>query len=387
MINVDRFRNKKVTVIGLARSGLACANLLYDLGADVIVSDNQDTCATRLASAKLKSKNIRVELGRHTPGAIKGQDLIVVSPGVTNASPVVAWAQEFNIPLISEIEVAWSLCPACIIAVTGSSGKTTVATLIGRTLEASGRRAFVCGNIGNPFCAEVASMSAEDFVSLEVSSFQLERIKDFKPRIAVMLNFSRNHLDRHKDMEEYLTAKKRIFMNQDKTDFLVLNGQEPLLKNLIPEAKAKVIYFYESEKLNPNQSAVLAVASILGLDSKLCLKALAEFKGLEHRMEYVAEIDGIKFINDSKATTLESTAWALKNISSPVILIAGGKDKGVDYGGIIQVGREKIREVILIGQAREKIEAALKNSLSVDGAATLEEAVRKAFSKAKPGDS
>ncbi|MBM3246276.1 MAG: UDP-N-acetylmuramoyl-L-alanine--D-glutamate ligase, partial [Candidatus Omnitrophica bacterium] len=219
MINTDYFRNKKITIVGLARSGLACANLLSDLGSQVSITDNNDTEATRANLEKLKSKKIKSELGRHTPEFVKGQDLLVVSPGVPDTALAVKWAEEFKVPAVSEIEIAAFLCPATIIAVTGTNGKTTVTTLIGRVLEKKGERAIVCGNIGNPFSGEVSKLREKDFVCLEVSSFQLEKIRGFKPKISVILNFSRNHLDRYKDMREYLEAKKRIFMNQDKEDY------------------------------------------------------------------------------------------------------------------------------------------------------------------------
>lgn len=387
MINTDYFKNKKVLIVGFARSGLSLANLLYDLEAEVSISDNRDCDSTRSNILKLKSNKIAIELGKHSPEFVKNKDLLIISPGVTNSASPVVLAEQFNIPVISEVELAWMLCPATVIAVTGSSGKTTVTTLIGKILEAAGKRAFVCGNIGNPFSGEVSKMGPEDFVSLEISSFQLERIRNFKPKISLILNFSKNHLDRHKDIQEYLDAKRRVFMNQDAGDFLVINERDPVLKNLAGEAKAKVLYFLESDELNPNQAAVLAVGALLGIDKNICLKVFQEFRGLEHRLEYVAEINNIKFINDSKATLVESTIWAIKNISTPVILIAGGKDKGVDYKGILGVSGKKVKEVILIGEAREKIRKELSGSLPVDEALTLEEAVNKAYSKARAGDS
>lgn len=386
MRNADYFRNKKVTVVGLARSGLACANLLSDLGAEVNVTDNQDNDLTRLNALKLKSKNIKIELGRHTQEFIKDRDFIVVSPGVSNTSLPIVWAQTFDIPIISEIEVAGILCPATIIAVTGSNGKTTVTTLIGKILEEKGERAFVCGNIGNPFCGELDKMGHGDFVSLEVSSFQLERIQTFKPKVAVILNFSRNHLDRYRNLQEYLDAKKRIFMNQDKSDYLVLNNQDAVVRDLGKETNANLIYFSQTQELNPNFAAVLAVGSILGIDRDLALSVFSRFKGIEHRLEFVTEINNIKFINDSKATTVEATIWALRNIACPIILIAGGRDKGNDYSAILNQAKESVKEVILIGEAKEKIKYAFRSYLSVDEAQTLEEAVDIAFRKAKPGD-
>ncbi len=386
MRNTDYFRNKKVTIVGLARSGLACANLLFELGADVKITDNQNTEPVKLNAQKLKSKDIGIELGGHTLEFIKGRDLVVISPGVPNSALPISWAKQYGIPLISEIEVAWILCPAEIIAVTGSNGKTTVTTLIGKIIETSGRKAFVCGNIGNPFCGELTRIWPSDYVVLEVSSFQLETISGFKPKISIILNFSRNHLDRYKDMMEYLGAKKNIFINQDSSDFLILNQNEPVLKELAKETKAQLVYFSESLEFNPNQSAVMAVGHILGIDKKKTLKVFSEFQGIEHRLEQVAVISGIKFINDSKATTVDSCVWALKNIPNPIILIAGGKDKGVDYNLILDYSSGKVKEAVLIGQAREKIGNVFKGKIPFEEAVSLEEAVKKAFSKAQPGD-
>ena len=382
MRNIEYFRNKRVTIVGLARSGLACARLLAALGARVRITDNQDTAAIRLRAAELQGSDAEIELGRHTPEFVRGSDLVVVSPGVTAASTPVALADSLGIPVISEMEVGWILCPATIVAVTGSTGKTTVTTLIGSVIQASGRKAFVCGNIGTPLCSQVQSMGPQDLVSLEVSSFQLERIKSFKPRLAVILNINRNHLDRHRDMQEYLDAKKRIFRNQDDKDFLVLNRDCPALLPLAKETRSMVVYFNQTKDLNPNQAAVVAVGAVLGIDKKTCLDVFAAFKGLEHRLEHVTSIRDVTFINDSKATLAESTVWALENIRSPIILIAGGTDKGVDYRGIIPAAQHKVKHVILIGQAKEKIAAALAGVLPLSEAADMDEAVRRAFAAA-----
>lgn len=387
MRNRQHYKDKKVLVVGFARTGLACANLLWELGSRCSVTDNQDNDATRSNLRRLKSKKIMVELGRHSQGFVTGSDLLIISPGVPNDALPIAWAERFKIPIISEIEFAWDLCPAEVIAVTGSNGKTTVTTLIGKILKAdAGKKVYVCGNIGNPFSGEVQKMRKGDYACLEVSSFQLERTVHFKPKIAALLNFTANHLDRYRNMQEYLAAKKRIFMNQDKKDYLVLNRKDPALMGLAKEAKAKVVYFNEEEGLNPNQSAVLTIGSILGINKKLILNVFKEFKGIQHRLEHVAEINRISFINDSKATTVDSTVWALRNIDQPIFLIAGGKDKGVDYRGILDSARGRVKEVILIGEARVKIAAALRGSLALDDAITLEEAVSKAYSKARPGD-
>lgn len=404
MRNTDFFKGKNILIVGLGRSGLACANLLFDLGADVNVTDSQDSEAARLNALKLKSNRIKVELGRHSEGFVNNKDLLVVSPGVPDCALPVQWAKEYKIPVIGEIEVAWILCPATVIAVTGSNGKTTVTTLIGKMLEAhlvrddadakahrtsnraQGKNVFVCGNIGLPFASEVQKMREGDFVSLEVSSFQLETIQRFKPTISVILNISQNHLDRYKNMQKYIAAKKLIFLNQDENDYLVLNYNDPVLRSIAQEPKAKIVYFSQEDGLNPNQSAVLAVGLILGIDKELILRVFEDFKGIEHRMEYVARINDIQFINDSKATTIESTMWALKNINSSIILIAGGKHKGLDYNVILKEACKKVKSVILIGESKELIKKALGRAFPIDSAQTLEEAVKKAYSKAVAGD-
>ena len=386
MRNKGNFKDKKILIAGFARSGLACANLLYDLGAEVFVTDNQDTEATRANLNQLKSKNIKVELGAHSPEFVRGKDLVIISPGVPNAALPITWAIDAGIPVISEIELAWILCPAEVIAITGTNGKTTVTTLIGKILEAAGKKVFTCGNIGKPFCLEVEKMREGDYVSLEVSSFQLENIDTFKPKISVILNLSRNHLDRYDGMVDYLAAKKRIFKNQNTSDYLVLNYDDPQIGELSKEAEAKISYFRKEEGLNPNQSAVLEVASILGINKELVMRVFAEFKGVEHRLEEVAKINGVKFINDSKSTTTEATVWALNNLNEPLILICGGREKGNDYSAVLELAAKKVKAAILIGEAREKIKKAFGGVIKLEEAASLKEAVEKAQGLARPGD-
>ncbi len=386
MRNIHLYKGKKVTIIGLARSGLASANLLYKLGADVRVSDKKDDKGMRDQARQLSSKNIRLELGSHSREFVLGSDLVIVSPGVPNDALPVKWALEAKIRLISEIEFAWSLCPATVIAVTGSNGKTTTTTLIGRVLEAAGKKVFVCGNIGNPFSAAVEQMGEGDYAVLEVSSFQLERTESFRPKVAVILNFSPNHLDRHKDMQEYLEAKKRIFANQKGDDYTVLNAQDEVVRGFVSQTKARVAYFAGSSDINPNYAAVLAVGSVFGLKNEGMLRVLEDFNGIEHRMEHVGQIKGIKFINDSKATTVESTIWALANIRGPVLLIAGGRHKGIDYRKLLSACSDKVKRAILIGEAASIIKEALAGGLPIDEASSLEDAVRKAFAAACPGD-
>jgi UDP-N-acetylmuramoylalanine--D-glutamate ligase len=385
MINQHYFRDKKITVVGLGRSGFACARLLYNIGAQVSVTEkSQDSQVMGYASGLPLS--IKQELGRHTLEFIRGRDLIITSPGVDEKSEPLLWARQLGIPVISEIECAWCLCPGRIVAVTGTNGKTTTTTLIGRVLEAAGYKAFILGNIGNPFSAEVAKIQPRDFVSLEVSSFQLETIRTFRPKFSVILNFAPDHLERYSDLSKYLSAKSRIFMNQEESDYLVLNRSDPLVCDLAKRAKAKVAYFDSSPGLNPNFAATSAVATILGIDVNLCAGVFRTFKGLPHRLERVAEFKSREFINDSKATNPDATAFALRNISKPVILIAGGRDKGFDFSLIEDLIRQRVKVLILLGEVKDKIKQVFQKGLPLREVSNLTEAVEFAFKLSKEGD-
>lgn len=387
------YQNKKITVVGLARSGAAAARLLKDIGSEVYVTDSAGNDRLRILAEDLKSRGIVVETGGHSPDFIRNKDLVVSSPGVSNKSQALLWADELKIPVISEIELSWSLCPATVIAITGTNGKTTVTTLLGKVLETSGRPVFTLGNIGKPFAQEVMNMNSDDFVSLEVSSFQLERIAAFKPKVSAILNLTRDHLDRYADMPEYLAAKKRIFRNQSRGDYLVLNYDQPILRELAKETKAKVIFFsaerlkrHPGGNLNPNHYAVMAMAKIFGVSEARCREVFLNFKGVEHRLERVRTINDIEFINDSKATNVDSTVWALQGMHKPSILIAGGRDKNSDYRLIADLIKQKVKLLMLIGEAREKIRTAFNGLLPIEEASSLEEATQKSFQRAQGGD-
>jgi UDP-N-acetylmuramoylalanine--D-glutamate ligase len=386
MKNKDYFKGKNVLVVGLGRSGYAASCLLSDLGAMVSVTDNSINNSLSEYAGHLKTRGIKVQLGGHTEDFVKGRDLVVLSPGVDNRAQPVIWADVLKIPIISEIELAWFLCPATVIAITGTNGKSTVTTLIGKVLQAGGKKVHICGNIGNPFSGELSKMNEQDYVSLEISSFQLERAQTFKPKISVLLNLSPNHLDRYNNLQEYLAAKKRIFMNQDKNDYAVINYADCALRDLAKEIKAKVMYFNTSLEMNPNFQAVMTVAGILGIDMDTVREVLNNFKGLEHRLEFVAEFRGIEFINDSKATTIDSTLWALNNINKPVILIAGGRNKGLKFDAIKDSIAAKTKRLILIGETKQILREIFKDVVDTQETFSLEEAVRLAYRNAEKGD-
>ena len=320
-MNLKNFKGKKVTVAGLAKSGMAAAFLLKKLGAKVWATDSGDSQKLKEAKGFLEWKGIKVELGRHTSGFVEGKDLIVISPGVPKDSQVLKWAAEYKVPVVGEIELGYLCCKAPVIAVTGTNGKSTTTTLIGEILKKGGKRAVVCGNIGNPFCGEIAKVRKNSAVVLEASSFQLESIKSFRPRAAVMLNISQNHFDRHPDLRVYIDAKARVLENQGRDDWAVLNYDDPLVRKLKARTKAKALFFSRKNKKAAaffengsvfigrggkaqricgvselkikgthnieNVLASLCVASIFGISPKKIKEALVSFKGLEHRFEHV----------------------------------------------------------------------------------------------------
>lgn len=381
-------KGKKITVVGLGRSGFSAAGLLADLGAGVSVTEADDSDDIKNKVRHLRDRGVAVEVGGHTRDFIKNRDLVVVSPGVNfNAAPIL-WAEEEKTTIISETELASSLCRAPIVAITGTNGKTTVATLTAEVLKRAGKKVFLCGNIGNPLSGEVAKIAEDDIVVLEVSSFQLERTIEFKPKVSVILNVTIDHLDRHRNFDEYLRTKAKIFVNQDREDWTVLNYNDSCVKKLADETKARVVFFRENEvpDFDQNHLAVMAIGSLFAVDEIEVRKVFATFKGVEHRLEYVTTIDGIKFINDSKATNVESTRWALRRSTRPIVLIAGGQDKGSDFTLVRDLVREKVKRLILVGSATQKISSALMGAVPIEAAHTIEEAVHLAHRAAEQGD-
>lgn len=383
------YAHTNVTVVGMARSGIAAARLLKNLGALVCVTEAGDTPQLRASAGQLEQEGVAVELGGHSRAFIQGALVLVLSPGVRLDALPVVWARELGIGVISEIDLAASVCPAPIVAITGTNGKTTTTTLVGEILKAAGRKAHVLGNIGPPFSQSVLSIRPEDFVALEVSSFQLETIKHFHPFVAAILNVTPDHLDRYASVAEYLEAKKRIFMNQDSGDWLLLNYGDEALRPLACQTKARVLFFNkeeETEDFNQNQLAVLAAAKALGIARDVCLNVFKNFKGVEHRLEFIRNLHGVEFINDSKATNIDSTIWALKNIKKPAILIAGGRDKGSDFCSINTLVRQKVKYAVLVGEASKKIAEAWEGILPLCIVATYAEAVLLAQQRAQAGD-
>lgn len=388
---------KRVVVVGAAKSGQAAARLAQRLNAKVKVSDaaseeKVDEDFRRWGALQ----GIPMEFGGHTRSFIEDSDLLVVSPGVRIDAQPLRWAREKNIAIWGEIELAFRVCSKPVIAITGSNGKTTVSTLIAEMIDHSGKKAILCGNVGTPFSDYVLDAPNADYFVLELSSFQLETIKTFRPHVAVLLNFSQNHLDRHRNLEEYFIAKKRIFENQTGQDFAVLNKQDPRLAALASQLKGHVVFFNDKNidggllpmpfVNNPNFLAAATAARILNIPSDIFNEVLRQFPGVEHRMEVLGEIDGVLFINDSKATTTEAGRWALQRATRPVVMICGGRDKNADFTVMREIVRQKVKHMIVYGEAREKLQAAFEQTVPLNSCPDLAGAVSAARTRAQAGD-
>ena len=403
-------KNKKTVVVGLARTGAAVARFLSERGALVTVTDMKDEEALAPFLERLKGLPINLELGRHEENSFLSADLIVVSPGVPMDIAPIKLAQARKRRVISEIELASIFIDAPMVAITGTNGKTTTTTLTGEIFRACGYRTFVGGNIGNPLIDLAISGEDVERVVAEISSFQLEGIDGFHPKVAVLLNITEDHLDRYASFGDYAAAKARILENLDKNDFAVINMDDPMTAEmaercvrgrLVPMSRlgelsqgifhqGGVIRFrWEGrEELFPtagyglkgvhnldNIMAALASALLLGCDAGQAQKAVERFRGLPHRMELVAVIDGVSWYNDSKGTNVGSVVKSLESFEKNVTLIAGGRDKGGDYEPLAGLIRERVDHMILIGEARDKIAAALGALTDTRMAESLEEAV------------
>ena len=420
---MNPFRDKRVTVLGLARSGEAAANLLSSLGAHVLVSDLKSeeelkNEITRLASAH---PQIRFHLGGHPDEIIKDTELVVKSPGAPMDIPVLRSAREKGIPVIGEVELAYRVCRAPIIAITGTKGKSTTSTLLGQILRSRNGNTIVAGNIGKPITRYVLDLTESDLLVLEVSSFQLEATVDFAPEVSVILNIQRDHFDRHRSIEDYAAAKYRIFANQTEDEYTVLNADDPMVMACSSRTQARVILFSSRRLLDEgvcvqdgeiivkcdgsktvilrsdelripgrhnleNALAAVAVSFIYGVELEIIREELRNFSGLEHALEFVNEARGVEFINDSKSTNVIALKAALESLSSPAILIMGGRDKGNDYDPLKSLAQEKVRQMVLIGESAEKIQNSIGCYTTTHKAITMEDAVNLAYSLAKRGD-
>jgi len=410
---------KRVLVVGLGRSGVASALFLKSRGARVTVSDSKSEDQLREEIPRLLDQGIIVETGGHGERTFQNQDLIVVSPGVPVDAQPLEQARALGQLVIGEIELAAEFLQGSVVAITGSNGKTTATTLTGEILARSGLKTLVGGNIGTPAISFVEQSTPETTTVLEVSSFQLETIQTFRPKIAVVLNVTPDHLDRHRTFAAYVDAKARIFENQEADDFAVLNADDATCVELAGRTRARVFWFSRKNEVkqgahvradeivfqrNASTASIMPVSEIplkgahnlenalaavtcgvlVGCETTGIRGAVRSFKAVEHRLEYVATIRGVEYYNDSKATNVDATIKALESFPSGVHLILGGKDKGSDYSVLNGLLRERVKRVYTIGAAAQKIESQIAGEVVASG--TLENAVKQASASAGSGD-
>ena len=413
-------RKKRVLVVGLARTGVATA--LFCARHNAIVSATETRSENELgdAAAQLREAGVALEFGGHTERMFLAQDLVIPSPGVPADDAFLRLARSKGITVWSEIELAYRFLEGKLIGITGSNGKTTTTTLVHHILRAGAVDAYLAGNVGTPLIGEVEKMKAGSVAVAELSSFQLELIEKFRPNIGALLNLTPDHLDRHKTMEAYAAAKARIFENQTELDAAILNADDAASAKYAPK-KAQVFWFSRLKTVKQgaclngddivvvhhgredrvmkaaeiplagahnleNVLAAVLMARLAGVDTETIAAAVKNFPGVEHRLEFVTEIGGVKYYNDSKATNVDATLKALDAFPGRVLIVLGGKDKGSDYSVLQKPLREKAILALLIGAAAEKIESQIAGSVAIERAGTLERAVEAASLAARAGD-
>lgn len=413
-------RKKRVLVVGLARTGVATA--LFCAAHYAIVTATESRVESELADipAKLREAGVILELGGHTEETFLAQDLIIPSPGVPADNPFLLAARSKGITIWSEIELAYRFLEGKLIGITGSNGKTTTTTMVHHILRSSGVETFLAGNVGTPLISRVEAMTAGTVAVVELSSFQLELIERFRPDIGVFLNLTPDHLDRHKTLEAYGGAKARLFENQTELDAAVLNLDDEPSQKYAPK-KPQIFWFSRKQSVKQgaclrgddifivrgpeeefvmkcseiplpgahnieNVLAAITASRLAGVAAKSIGEAVRSFQGVEHRLEFVAEIRGVRYYNDSKATNVDATLKALDAFPGRILIILGGKDKGSDYTVLQNSLREKVLLALLIGAAGDKIESQISGSVAIERAATMQRAVDIAAHTAKAGD-
>ena len=411
---------KKVLVVGLARTGIATALFCAERGARVTATEARPEAEIAETAAKLRAVGVTLELGGHRAETFVEQDLIVPSPGVSPLLPTLAAARAIGVPVWSEIELAWRFLRGRLICITGSNGKTTTTSLIGHILETAMLPVQIAGNIGTPLISRVDVSSDSSFTVMEASSFQLESISAFRPDVAVLLNVTPDHLDRHGSVEAYGRAKARMFENQSEEDAAVINADDAMAPQYAP-AGPRVLWFSRQKRVASgcylrgeeivfrsdgtecvllerkiiglrgshnieNVLAAAAAARLAGVEPSAIAEGVRTFAGVEHRIEYVATISGVEYFNDSKATNVDATLKALDAFPGNVLVILGGKDKGSDYRILRPALRSHARMALLIGSAADKIETDLAGVIPVERAGTMARAVEAASRRAQPGD-
>jgi len=414
------YRNRRALVVGLGRSGVAACALLRAKGAEVVANDRR---ARNQLDATALSVDAELVLGAHPKELVNDVSFIVLSPGVPLTLPLLVEARKRSIPIWSELELGFRHLSGTVVAVTGTKGKSTTTTIIRDMLRAGGRDSRLAGNIGAPLSAAIDGSSSETVFVIEVSSFQLESIDSFRPHIAVLLDVSPDHLDWHPSFDDYVRAKARIFENQRRDDWAVVYGGNPLTVTMASKAKSRKLYFdldcvgekyphvhkegpwivwhddgekrplasldelsVPGEHNRSNAMAASAAATLLGLSGDALEEAIEQFDGLPHALERVAEIGGVRFYNDSKATNIQAVRAALESFDAPVVLILGGRFKGGDFRDLRDVAVRGVKHALAIGESRERVKAALEDVTAVEVCDDLESAVERAHAVAAEGD-
>jgi UDP-N-acetylmuramoylalanine--D-glutamate ligase len=412
---------KKISVVGAARSGVAVAMLLKKQGAVVYVSDSAAADKLQASLPTLQSEKINYEVGGHSDRVYECE-LMVISPGVPSNAPVVLEAQKRKIKVVSELEVGSWFCRAPIVAITGSNGKTTTATLTGRILSDAAKKHVVAGNIGTAFSSVVLELVETDVAVLEVSSFQLDHCEEFSPKISVLLNITPDHMDRYDySVEKYAASKARIFQNQQVDDVLIYNQDDEWTNKIVMQAQCRTIGFSREQKLTEgafveegklvtilqgtrsevididqifikgmhnlyNSMAAVLVGQLLGVDATLMQSTLKTFEGIEHRLEFVRRLNDVSYYNDSKATNVDSVWFALQSFKEPIVLFLGGRDKGNDYSRLTELVHRQVKAIVAIGESAGIVEQSFKGATVISKASSMEEAVATARFLAQPGD-
>ena len=413
-------RDRRFTVMGLARTGAAAARFLASRGAKVTVTDlrREDELAEVLARLP---KEVERALGGHPEEIFESADGLVVSPGISRDHPMIFRALGAGVPVWSEVELAFRFCPVPVIAVTGTNGKTTTVQLVSALLEAGGFRAPGVGNIGSPFIGAIDEEPSADFMVVEVSSFQLEWVETFRPHVALLTNITADHLDRHPTLEDYLSWKRRIFARQEQTDLVVLNADDPLVLDLGRDARGQTLLFSRTQTVErgaflqdenlflsfgaeathvcrrdelplaglhnlENVLAAIAVGGALEISPVVMGEAIRAFQPLPHRLQWVRERRGVRYFNDSKGTNVGAAQKSLESFDSPIVLIAGGRDKGSDLAPLRPLVQDRVKRLILIGEARDRFRSAFAGLTQYEEAKGLVEAVQMAAAAASPGD-
>ena len=389
-------KGKKVIVLGMARSGIAAAQLLLLRGAEVCVCDSKEEAAFEGKLDGLKAAGAKLCLGeKHPENLLDGMDALIVSPGIPVEHPAIVRAKELGVEVMGEVEYAYRESTGLLLAITGTNGKTTTTTLVGEIFKNAGRRTHVVGNIGTPYSGAVPDMKPGDVTVCEISSFMMETSKEFHPAISAVLNISEDHLNRHGTMEKYIALKERIFENSGAEDWLVLNWEDPVTRDMANRAKCKIAWFSskhpvpfgafvrdgmivygEGESAQPicaasevyipgdhnlqNALAAAAMTMAAGIPAPVIRHTLKTFKGVEHRIEFVRELDGVRFINDSKGTNVDSTLQAIRAMDRPTVLILGGSPKKTNYLPLAEeILKCPIEHIVLIGETAREIQQAL----------------------------